>query len=320
MPYPHDDAKLKSWEQGLSGQIAKSPAPWNDYDTQIKAVCAVYDKHLTGVSGYVPLDWQIVKAIAWVESGAANAAWKTAPMQIGVNGDPGLRELLDKPAGKLILPQEYARVLTVSNVPVNGNLNIEAGVGYVLKIAANFGMQADTPPPPSGPALIQKAGSPQAASMFGNPGSGQLAWNFGAPCLPGLLSPGLFPPGLSTPSLLPAFGPVATPASTTPPPTAAAPHPASKPSKGGPHPAHGHHPARHKVALPKHLAIVSWKPLTLQFIAKHYNAGDGNYADKLQFALDIMSGKIKPEAAAQPAPKHAHRPQHPPMRVPSGRD
>jgi hypothetical protein len=87
------------------------------------------------------------------------------------------------------------------------------------------------------------------------------------------------------------------------------------------HAAHPHHPAKHKhpAPPPKHLAIVSWKPLTLQFIAKHYNAGDGNYADKLQFALDIMSGKIKPEAAPPPKPKAPHKPKHPPMRVPTGR-
>ena len=146
MPYPHDEAKLKSWETGLSAQIAKDPKPWDDYDLQIKTVCQVYDKHLAGVSGYVPLDWQLIKAITWVESGAAIEAWKTAPMQIGVNGDPGLRELLTSPTGKLILPPEYAQMLTVSNVPANGNLNIEAGVGYVLKVTANFGMLDDPPP------------------------------------------------------------------------------------------------------------------------------------------------------------------------------
>ena len=65
----------------------------------------------------------------------------------------------------------------------------------------------------------------------------------------------------------------------------------------------------------KHLAIIGWKPRTLQLIAHHYNAGDGNYADKLQFALDIMSGKIKPEAAPAPPPKP--KPKHKtPLRIP----
>lgn len=259
MPYPHDDAKLKVWETGLSDHIAKDAAPWDEYDTQIQLVTGVYNRHLAGVSSFPTLDWQVVKAICWVESGAVNPAWKTAPMQIGVNGDPGLRELLTSPTGKLILPPEYAKVLTVSNVPVNGNLNIEAGVGYVLKIMAMFGMQAD---PAAAPA----------------------------------------PTPVATP----------TPAPAPPVPAGVAAH----------HPVHGQaaHHKLHHAAKPKvhsHLAIVGWRPFTLQWIAKHYNAGDGNYADKLQFSLDLITGKIKPQLAPTPPPK-AHKPKHHvPLRLPA---
>ncbi|GGH06950.1 hypothetical protein [Silvibacterium dinghuense] len=268
MPYPHDEAKLKQWEVQLSDEIAKNPAPWNSYDAQLQLVTNTYNKFLSGTANYQPIDWQVIKAITWVESGAANAAWQTAPMQIGVNGDPGLRELLTSPTGKLVLPPEYANMLTVSNVPVNGNLNIEAGVGYVLKITAMFGLQADPPPAP--------AATPAA------PASGAA----------------------------PAAPPVA-PAPVTPAPASAA-HKSAPAAHGKSH--HPKHPAPPKVH--KHLAIIGWRPRTLQFIAKHYNAGDGNYADKLQFALDIITGKIKPERAPAPPPKHPAK-KHTPMRVPA---
>lgn len=307
MPYPHDDAKLKSWETGISSSIAKDAAPWNEYDTHIQTVCAVYNKHLAGVSGYVPLDWQLIKAIAWVESGATSTAWKTAPMQIGVNGDPGLRELLTSPTGKLILPPEYAKVLTVSNVPVNGNLNFEAGVGYVLKVTASFGMQTVM----SGEELagllykrVAEFGLETYTALQPSLSSLSAAGPFGEFGVTSALTPGLFPMGF---------------------PSVASAEPGSKPAEAAPAAGHasGKH-GRHRTAKhaarphPKQqLAIVGWKPRTLQFIAKHYNAGDGNYADKLQFALDLMSGKVKPEAAAAPHPA-PHAAKHPPMRVPAG--
>lgn len=241
MPYPHNETTLKRWETQLSDQIAKDPKPWDSYDTQIQLVTSTYNKFLGNTAHYQLLDWQLIKAITWVESGAADhRVWPTAPMQIGVNGDPGLRELLTSPAGKLILPPEYAKTLTISNVPVNGNLNIEAGTGYVLKITAIFGMQADPTPP---------AKSASAA--------------------------------------------------------------AHKPAPV----AHGKsHSAPPKVH--KHLAIIGWHPRTFELIARHYNAGDGNYADKLQFAFGIITGKIKPERAPAPPPKHSAK-KHTPMRIPA---
>lgn len=257
MPYPKNEEKLKSWETAISSEIASDPKPWNDYDTQIQVVCSTYDRHLSGTSGYKPLNWQLIKAITWVETGAAITAWKTAPMQIGVNGDPGLNDLLNTPNGKMILPPEYTKTLTLSNVPTNGNLNIEAGVGYFLKIMAIFGMQADKTPPGT------TSGKPVTAS-----------------------------------------------------------HPAASPPESPQkHLASQKHLAPQKHPAPKkHLAIVGWRAETLQYIAQHYNAGDANYADKLQYALDIITGKVTPKAAT-PKAKDAHKTpavKHPavPMRIP----
>lgn len=250
MPYPKDEAKLKAWEDDRSNAIASDAAPWDAYDTQIQLVTTVYNEHLKDVAGYTPLNWQIVKAITWVETGALAKEWKTAPMQIGNPGDPGLRDLLATPQGKLILPQEYAQVLTLSNAASTGNLNIEAGVGYLLKILAIFGMVPDAVP-----AVPASAASAPAAAS-GPQGSHHAS--------------------------------------------RAAHHHASKPK----------HP-------PKHLAITGWRPVTLEYIAKHYNSGDGNYSDKLQFALDLIQGKIKPQLAQKHTPTRSPaKKKKQPMRIP----
>ena len=231
MSYPKDAKSLKLWEDGLSHAIAKDSAPWNAYDAKIKTVVQRYNEHLRGVSSFQPLDWQIVKTMIWVESGANNDAWLTAPMQIGVNGDPGLRDLLTSPHGKMILPPEYASTLTVLNVPTGGERNIQAGTGYLLKILAKFGMVPTIPAAPKVPSM------PQMPAL-------KLA----------------------------------------------------------------HHPHHHAHAA-THLAIVGWHPATLEFIAHRYNSGDGNYAGKLRFALDIIQGKVVPPLAPPPPPAHHHH-QH----------
>ena len=45
----------------------------------------------------------------WVETGAGDHQWTSAPMQCGVNHDLGLGDLLDKPQGHLILPPQYQK-------------------------------------------------------------------------------------------------------------------------------------------------------------------------------------------------------------------
>ena len=75
-------------------------------------------------------------------------------MQIGVSGDPGLHQILETPSGKLLLPDVYKRTLTMANVLVDGNRNIEAGVGYFLWVFAHFGYLPD-PVQPSPPSPVQ---------------------------------------------------------------------------------------------------------------------------------------------------------------------
>ena len=176
MTYAADDKKLKAWEDGLQAAVTKDPTSWNTYDQTIQDTLSVYTTKLQPVMGYTVPDWMLVKAMLWTESGATRSAWTTAPMQIGVNGDPGLKEMLTSSQGHMILPDIYLNTLTTTNVPKDGTKNIQAGVGYLLKISARFDYVAvlskpeplplaqSVAPPPSPPPPVASL-APQPLTM-----------------------------------------------------------------------------------------------------------------------------------------------------------
>lgn len=87
----------------------------------------------------MPLDWQLIKAMLWVETGADNPEWKTKPMQIGVPGDPGLASFLSgKEGDDAILPSSLRGRLTLASARTIPTYNIRAGIGYLLMRMANF--------------------------------------------------------------------------------------------------------------------------------------------------------------------------------------
>jgi len=89
------------------------------------------------------LDWQLIKAMAWVETGAGDPLWASNPMQIGMYDDPGLDGLLSgKEGGDLILPASIKSRLTRANARAVPAYNIRAAIGYLLMRLANFSMQS----------------------------------------------------------------------------------------------------------------------------------------------------------------------------------
>ena len=95
---------------------------------------------VSSTKGFFSLDWKIVKAMIWTETGAHDPAWHSRPMQIGNEGDSGLDALLAKDqGGEIILPMLYRIMLNKDNVRTRPLFNIEAGVGYLLLRMANYG-------------------------------------------------------------------------------------------------------------------------------------------------------------------------------------
>jgi hypothetical protein len=128
---------IEKWQDGINKAVGD--AKWNTWDCEIQMAVNEYNRHLSGTAGYMRLDWQLIKAMLWVESGAANSEWKSMPMRIGVPGDPGLTSLLSgDEGGDLILPPAWKGRLTVSSARVIPAHNIRAGIGYLLMKMANY--------------------------------------------------------------------------------------------------------------------------------------------------------------------------------------
>ncbi|HEX8238777.1 MAG TPA: LysM domain-containing protein [Allosphingosinicella sp.] len=128
---PPKKSDFDIWKEMIDRAINNST--WNAHDRTIQDAVAEINKHLAKTPGFKPLDWQLVKAMTWVETGAESAEWKKKPMQIGVLDDPGLKSLLSgKEGGELILPPAWARELGIASVRTNPAHNIKAGIGYLM--------------------------------------------------------------------------------------------------------------------------------------------------------------------------------------------
>lgn len=128
---------FEKWQDGIDKAVGD--ARWNSWDCEMQVAVNEYNRHLYGIAGYVSLDWRLVKAMAWVESGAANSEWHSRPMRIGIPGDPGLASFLSgNEGGDLILPPAWKGRLTTSSVQAIPTHNIRAGIGYLLMKMANY--------------------------------------------------------------------------------------------------------------------------------------------------------------------------------------
>lgn len=136
---------FERWKDGI--RTAPSEPAWNTWDCEIQTVVNEYNRHLAGSTGYMSLDWQMIKAMAWVETGAAHSEWKIKPLQIGVMGDPGLKALLsDQEGGEMIIPSAWKDDLTEAKARTMATHNIRAGVGYLLMRMAHFDFHSITQP------------------------------------------------------------------------------------------------------------------------------------------------------------------------------
>jgi hypothetical protein len=116
------------WKYGIDHADEK----WDAYDSFIRSTVDQYNSHLTRTTrGYFPLDWRLVKAMAWTETGAHRDEWTTKPLQIGNAGDPGLGVMRRGEEGSnlIVPPTIRGSFLSATTDP---RANIEAGVGYLL--------------------------------------------------------------------------------------------------------------------------------------------------------------------------------------------
>jgi hypothetical protein len=128
----------EKWQETIDQ--AKSDPRWHAYDPEIMLAVSEFNRHLSGMKGHFPLDWQLIKAMIWTESGGPDSrAWNSRPMQIGNPGDPGLAALLSgKEGGEIIMPPGLKSRLNTANADMPA-FNIRAGIAYLLMRSASYG-------------------------------------------------------------------------------------------------------------------------------------------------------------------------------------
>jgi hypothetical protein len=136
---PAQESGLQRWQVGID----RAGAAWDVYDCDLRSVVSEYNRHLVDTNGYFPLDWKIVKAMLWVETGGGSPDWRRKPMQIGNHDDPGLASLLlGDEGGQLIIPPSMQPGLSMGSATSDPVQNIRAGVGYLLMRHAIYANQS----------------------------------------------------------------------------------------------------------------------------------------------------------------------------------
>lgn len=132
---------FEKWQEGIDK--AADNASWNASDCEIQTAANEYNRHLSSTPGYIALDWQLIKAMVWVETGAESPKWKSNPAQIGNPGDPGLSALLTgNEGGDLIIPSSWKSRLTIGTATTIPSHNIRAGIGYLLMRLATYSIKS----------------------------------------------------------------------------------------------------------------------------------------------------------------------------------
>jgi hypothetical protein len=128
---------LDKWKDGIKNAVGDPK--WSRWDCEIQQTVSAYNRHLQGTPGYVALDWKIIKAMLWTESGPQRRDWNTKPSQIGDPRDPGLGAFLsNKEGGDLIIVPEWKGLITLDSARTNPVHNIRAAVGYLLMRLAHY--------------------------------------------------------------------------------------------------------------------------------------------------------------------------------------
>ena len=126
----------KTVDDGLTNAI------WDAYDAVIKAEVTAYNTKFANSPGYHKIDWKLIKAVVWVESGGPTSpAWKTRVMQIGNPGDPALAVLKGATEGADLVMSEQLKKDVVGKIN-EPTVNVKAGIAYLVTRLAKSEFQS----------------------------------------------------------------------------------------------------------------------------------------------------------------------------------
>lgn len=129
---------LDEWKAGREKAIGNPD--WYIYDNTIRKLVSEINQHLStskNIEKYKPLDWKLIKAMIWTETGATVAAWKTRPIQIGNTGDEGIKEVVIPARPRkynIIIPKTWNTYLINKTDLIRSNpeYNIRAGIALLM--------------------------------------------------------------------------------------------------------------------------------------------------------------------------------------------
>ena len=141
----------QGWKNTVDAGV--TDAAWDAYDPAIQLeISGVYNLKFQKTPGYRAVDWQLCKAMVWIESGGPSSpAWTSKAIQIGVTGDPGLGVLQRGEDGSLLVMSDQlaADVKNTAQVGSDPVLNIRAGIAFLFtRMCLSEFRSVDTENPP----------------------------------------------------------------------------------------------------------------------------------------------------------------------------
>mgnify|MGYP003440246518 len=167
--------------------VFKHPALWGEYDTAIKNGLLECAASLKTFNLQLPagLDWTMIKAMIWVETGGPNSynnAWFENPMQIGVLGkdgkplDPGAQVVAEaREKVPFLLPKSQYPDMTVKAIATNRWVNIKAGIAYLLNRLAKAEVDNDKSNPVGRKIVGWKSITPETLASYNGHGDARYA-------------------------------------------------------------------------------------------------------------------------------------------------
>lgn len=135
-----DRVKVRENGKEVVKEVAKEKG-WDYYDKEIQKSVDSFNNYLKS-KDYISLDWKIIRAMIWVETSPYKDEWNTKPIQIGNKGDAGIDDVTRGKYRELIIPKEYqAELSNKQSITANPDINIRAGIAYLLYSLATYGTE-----------------------------------------------------------------------------------------------------------------------------------------------------------------------------------
>ncbi|MDD0813874.1 LysM domain-containing protein [Curvibacter sp. HBC28] len=135
----------RPWRMGIMKAL-DDPTRWGQYDGLIQDLVREFQERLHPTR-MPPLDWHLIKAMLWTETGGEVKHWYTNPMQIGLYDDPGIDVVLGgKEKIDLILPPAARQGLSREAITTDPVFNLRAGLAYLLNRLALSELRTEAAP------------------------------------------------------------------------------------------------------------------------------------------------------------------------------